>query len=209
MTRRVGRGLSVLGAVLVTLCATALPAQAADALELSTDGTHWSTTLPDQVFRSPQLVVPGDVIASELWVRNTSDAPTRVQLTVADGLGTTPGRLAGDLSLLIDGAPAVGGDLWVGPPLAAGAVVRIPLVVTFSAAARSGSRLDTASVLSTVSLVQTGPGAAAAPPAVRSPQGNLARTGLDAARTLAVAACATGLGVLLLAARRRPRRSQA
>lgn len=212
MTRRVGRGLSVLGAVLLTVCATAVPAQAADQLELSADGTHWSATLPDQVFRAPQLVVPGDAIASELWVRNGSDSPTRVQLTVADGLGSAPGRLAGDLSLMIDGTPAAGGDLWVGPALAAGAVVRIPLVVTFSATAQSGTRLDTASVLSTVSLVQTGAGSAAvppaAPPAALPGQGSLARTGLDAARTLAIAACATGLGVLLLAARRPPRRAQ-
>lgn len=203
MTGRVGRSLTVIGAVLVTVGAMAMPAQAAEQLELSSDGTHWSGSLPDEVFDVPQFAVPGDVITSELWVRNSSELPTRVQLTVADDLGSAPGRLAGELSLAIDGTPAVGGELWVGPALPAGAAVRISLVVTVSTSARGAVRLDTTSVLSTVSLVQTGPGTVAAPGGARPPSGNLARTGLDAARALAAATGAVGLGVLLTAAGRR------
>jgi len=191
----------VLAAALVLVGASAGPARAADVLLLSTDGTRWSASLPDQVFDDSLRAVPGDVLAATLWVRNASEVSARVELTVADGLGAAPGRLAGDLGLTIDGDRAAGGARWTGPELAAGATVRIPLVVTFSAASASLSRLDTAAVLSAVTLVQTGPDRAAAP----GTPGTLARTGSDAVGGLGVAGGALGLGLLLVLARRRAR----
>lgn len=217
------------------VAAGAAPAQAADELQLSSDGTNWSTSLGAALFGTPQVIVPGDVVSSALWVRNASGDPARVDLLVASGLGVTPGTLAGDLSLTIDGTAAAGGSRWHGPVLAPGAATRIPLVVTFDAASQVTSRLAATSVLDAAILVQTSVGpdpaenpptaspsaapsssasptssagsVSAARPAASGPAG-LARTGADVARVLGVSLGAIGVGFLLLVARRRSRRSE-
>ena len=220
--------LGVLAAVGTILPAGA--AHAADPLELSIDGATWSSTLPGALFGSPAAAVPGDVIASALWVRNGSADPARVTLDVADDLGVSAGTLAGDLTLAIDGTPAPGGTRWQGPVLAPGASVRIPLVVTFAASSQLSSRLSAATVLTAVGLVQTGVGpgvvapttgpdvaptspAAGAEP-VKAPgtglPGGLAHTGADVVRALGVAfAAVLGGFLLLLVVRRRARREEA
>ena len=144
-----------------------------------------------------------------------------------------PGTFAGDLALTIDGTSAAGGTRWHGPVLEPGASVRIPLAVTFDAASESGSRLDAASVLDAVVLVQTavGPGpspgpsasgvpapvSAGAPAAVAAPAraglpapavGGLAQTGQELLGALGTAAAALVAGLVLVAARRRSRSAQ-
>jgi hypothetical protein len=212
------------------VAAAAAPARAADELWLSSDGTTWSTSLGAALFGTPQTIVPGDVVTSALWVRNASSDPARVDLLVASALGVTPGTLAGDLSLTIDGTPAVGGSRWRGPVLAPGASARIPLVVTFDAASQVTSRLAATSVLDSAILVQVAVGASEAPPnpgssssaspnptgsgsmgAARPPasgSGGLAHTGDDVGRVAVVSFGAIGVGFLLLAARRRSRRDR-
>jgi hypothetical protein len=229
--RRLAAALSTgLLAVLLTTVPVGL-AHAADPLELSLDGTSWSTALPSRLFSSPAVIVPGDVISSALWVRNGSDDLARVDLEVADGLGVTPGTLAGDLSLSIDGTPAAGGSRWHGPVLAPGASVRVGLTVTFAATSDQATRVAVATVLDSVTLVQSAVGTAD-PPATASPQGvsppagvppegvaapraaphaatGLASTGADLARVLGVSCSAVGVGILLLLTRRTSRRSEA
>jgi hypothetical protein len=164
MMRR--RAASLLGAVVLAGALTAVPAgaaQAADPLQLSLDGVTWSATLPSALFASPAAVVPGDVITAALWVRNASGDPARVDLGVADDIGVTPGTLAGDLSVSIDGTPTPGGTSWHGPDLAPGASARIPLVVTFAASSQLSSRVSVAAVLDSVTLVQTGVGTGSPP----------------------------------------------
>jgi hypothetical protein len=214
--------LTVVGAVV-----PASAAHAADPLELSIDGSTWSSTLPGALFGSPAAAVPGDVIVSALWVRNGSGDPARVTLDVADDLGDA-GTLAGDLALSIDGSPAPGGTRWQGPVLAPGASVRIPLVVTFDASSQLSSRLSAAAVIDAVGLVQTGvgpgvvpPGPGVAPtspgsggadpvkPSGQSAPGGLAHTGADVVRALGVSVGAVIGGLLLLAVRRRARREEA
>lgn len=228
---RLGR-TAALSAILAVLGvgATAAPAQAADELLLSMDGAVWSTSLPSGLFGDPVTLVPGDVLATALWVHNASGDRARVELAVADELGAAPGSLAGDLSLTIAGADATGGARWRGPVLAPGAQLEIPLVITFDADSPGSSMRDVSWVLDAAMLVQTdvGPGPAATAPApsvaptqhaptkqspgspvtsFASPLGGLAHTGLDAAVALTAALAAVGVGVLLLAARRRSRRA--
>ncbi|WP_421734771.1 hypothetical protein [Cellulomonas sp.] len=226
---------AVLGALALGL--SAAPAQAADELLLSTDGTSWSTALTSVLFGGSRTLVPGDVVTSTLWVRNASGDRARVEVDVADALGAMPGTFAGDLALTIDGAAAPGGARWRGPVLEPGAAVRIPLVVTFDVASEASSRLEAASVLDAVVLVQTavGPGPSPAPTASGSPAtvpatvsagapaavpvglpaglrppavGGLALTGQELLLPLGAAAAAVVAGLLLVAVRRRSRGAQ-
>lgn len=220
------RRVLLIGALVLVGASTVVPAaaaQATDPLQLSLDGTSWSASLPGMLFASPSVVVPGDVISSALWVRNATGDPARVDLEVADDLGVTPGTLAGDLSLSIDGTPASGGTSWHGPEIPPGGTARIPLVVTFAASSQLTSQVSVAAVLDSVTLVQTGigPGVTPTTPAATTPagavdaappadggSGGLARTGAEIARTAGISLGAIVVGFLLLAARRRSRRDQ-
>ncbi|WP_456787547.1 hypothetical protein [Cellulomonas sp. P5_C5] len=209
--RRWLRGVSSGLLIALTIVVPALPAAAANELELSSDGVTWSSTLTGVLFGAPEHVVPGDVVTSALWVRNGSADPAQVRLDVADDLGITPGTLAGDLSLAIDGDPVAGGARWAGPVLAPGAAVRIPLVVSFAAASPSGTQMSAAAVLDSVLLVQSVVSPTPTPGATATgttPRGGLAHTGQDVAATLLVSLAAVGFGVLLLASRRRARRHE-
>ena len=202
---------AVLAALLSAVPAGA--AHAADPLELSLDGTAWSAVLPSRLFASPAVIVPGDVVSADLWVRNSSGDPARVDLVVAEDLGVSPGTLAGDLSLTIDGAPVPGGTSWHGPDLAPGGRARITLVVTFDASSQSMSQASVAAVLDAVTLVQTGLAPATAPtarptPAPNATGGGLAHTGADVARAAGASVGAVLLGLLLVVARRRSRRAE-
>ena len=152
---------AVLAALLSAVPAGA--AHAADPLELSLDGTAWSAVLPSRLFASPAVIVPGDVVSADLWVRNSSGDPARVDLVVAEDLGVSPGTLAGDLADHRRG-PRTGGAELYGPDLAPGGRARITLVVTFDASSQSMSRRRR-SVLDAVTLVQTGVAPATAPTA--------------------------------------------
>ncbi|WP_315097791.1 hypothetical protein [uncultured Cellulomonas sp.] len=210
--RRLGALLAV--GVLAGL-STVVPAgaaHAAETLELSVDGVTWSASLPEKLFTTPAVLVPGDVLTSVLWVRNSSGDPARVELEVADDLGARPGTFAGDLSLTIDGTPSAGGSTWRGPDLAPGSIARVALALTFAASSGSTSQSGVATVLDSVSLVQSAVGRAPGTPAARpgaaptTTAGGLAHTGADVGHGLVAAVGALAAGLLLLAARRRSRR---
>jgi hypothetical protein len=203
-----------LGGLVVALLATALltstPAQAADGIALSLDGTSWSRSLPGRIFPAPSHVAPGDVVVSALWVRNDSATRARVQLRAGSRLGSHDGSFVGDLTLTVGGVAVAGGATWRGPALGPGQRVRVPLVVRYSAAATS-SGITAATVLESATLSQVGPDAGPAGPGSgehRPPGGGLASTGLDAVRasTCAFVALAAGLVLVLVAARRRHQR---
>ncbi|NUU17992.1 hypothetical protein HP550_12100 [Cellulomonas humilata] len=206
-------------AALLAVGLPAAPAQAAGELELSLDGVSWSTTLAADLFAGAGLIVPGDVLESDLWVRNASGDRARVELDVADAIGAAPGTLAGDLSLRIDGAPTAGGARWRGPDLAPGSALRIPLVLTFDAGSATTSQVDVATVLDAVILVQTASGPGSAPttpgpgptpraPVATSSGGGLAHTGVEVGGAAGVSFAVIGLGLLLVAARHRSRRAR-
>ncbi|GMA29619.1 hypothetical protein [Arenivirga flava] len=83
--RAAGRALVgvVAAALLAGSVASAAPATAStttDGLELSLDGTTWSTTIPEALFDELPVLVPGDTVTRELMVRNTTgtDALLRI-----------------------------------------------------------------------------------------------------------------------------------
>ena len=232
--RAPARVVGSVGVAALLALGTSAPAYAADELELSLDGVSWSTVLGDEVFARAGTMVPGDVIESDLWVRNASQDRARVDVQVSDEIGAAPGTFPGDLALTIDGTVTPGGTTWRGPDLAPGATARIPLVLVFDAASLGGSRDDVSAVLEAVILTQTaagpgsspGPGAGSTPgtgPTPRAGSGaapagesappswvrGLAHTGAEPVGALALALAATGTGFLLLVARRRARRSDA
>ena len=173
--------------------------------------------LPTWLFASPAVIVPGDVVTADLWVRNSSGDPARVDLVVAEDLGVGPGTLAGDLSLTIDGGSGTrrrpAGTVRTSQP---GGRARITLVVTFDAASQSTSQASVATVLDLPStLVQTDVGPAVV--ADRSPRrrpptsggSGLAHTG--GGRRVGHGVRSLGavlVGLLLVAARRRSRRAE-
>lgn len=220
----VARVVGSVGVAALLALGVCAPAHAAGELELSLDGVSWSADLVDEIFGHVGVIVPGDVIRSDLWVRNASSDRAQIELDVADALGAVPGTFAGDLALTIDGTPTAGGARWRGPDLAPGAALRIPLVLEFDPASTTSSRSGVTTVLDAVVLVQTAagpgrepaaqspvPGAAASPvrPAASGSaprSGNLARTGSELTGVLGVAFAAVGGGFLLVVARRRSRR---
>jgi LPXTG-motif cell wall-anchored protein len=141
-------------------------AQAADELELSTDGLTWTSTLPDSIFGDPRVLVPGDVVAGRLWLRNASGDRARVDLRVAPGLGDGSASLGGALELTIDGARVGGGSRWSGPALAPGGVARVELRVALPADADNGTRASTVRVIDAAVLVQTAVGSGEPSPSV-------------------------------------------
>ena len=186
----------------------ASPAQAADELLLSMDGAIWSTALPSDLFDDPVALVPGDVITTALWVHNASGDRARVELDVADALGDLPGTLAGDLSLTIDGADVAGGERWRGPVLAPGAMLEIPLEITFDAVSPGSSMRDVSWVLDAAMLVQTDAGPGPADDGSRCVAGPAASTASSAGPSAgSVAPSLGGLAHTGARRRRRARRS--
>ncbi|MDM7854393.1 hypothetical protein [Cellulomonas alba] len=214
--------------VVTTVSVAAQPssASASSGIELSPDGATWGTTLAGALFGTPTHLVPGDVVAASLWVRNASTTTARVELRAPAGIGAHDGSFAGDLRLTVDGRTLGGGSTWDGPVLAPGGATRVPLVVTYVATAGSSGLLQAASVLDSVSLVEVDPtppppttpppGGTPAPaggptsPAHPGPgaPGGLASTGAAAAREVGTAFGVTLVGALLLAAARRRRRAE-
>jgi hypothetical protein len=224
---RIRRALAVVATMAAALVLTAPSASAASGIELSPDGATWGTTLSGALFGTPARLVPGDVVTATLWVRNASITSARVDLRVAAGIGARDGSFAGDLRLSVDGRELGGGSTWNGPVLAPGGVTRVPLVVTYVAAAGSSGVVQAASVLDSVSLVEADPApsptaTASTPTSSPTPigdptspappgtggAGGLASTGAAAAREVGVAFAATLAGALLLAAARRRRRPE-
>lgn len=204
----------VLGApVVASATPTAVPTDGG--IEVSPDGRTWSDVLAGNLLAGSAGVVPGDVASGELWVRNGGDVEARVRVSVRPGVGDGSASLAGALRVEVDGEPVAGGATWRGPVLAPGDSIRIPLAVTFDAAARTGA-VQVAQVLDTVTLVEaaadpepepdpdddyafTGGDDEDGPP---GPDGGLAHTGSGVAPLVATALASLLVGWLLVARRR-------
>lgn len=71
------------GAVLGVLCGgAAAPASAAgDTILVSTDGVHYSTAISGGIFEGVGVLVPGDSVASTLWIKNPTSAPAMLRIS--------------------------------------------------------------------------------------------------------------------------------
>lgn len=66
----------------IVLGAGASPAAAAPVdLLVSTDGIHFASSLDDGLFDGLGTLVPGDSMASSLWIRNPTSAPAEVRVS--------------------------------------------------------------------------------------------------------------------------------
>jgi len=77
------RAALTIGAVLgVVGGGAAAPAVAVgDSILLSTDGVHFSTEINGGIFDDLGALVPGDSVASELWIKNPTSAPAMLRIS--------------------------------------------------------------------------------------------------------------------------------
>lgn len=214
---RAARLVAAVAVALVAALGDPSAAAADGGVEVSPDGTTWSSELGGTLLADASGMVPGDVATGDLWVRNGSDVEARVRVRVQPGVGDGSASLAGSLRVLVDGDEIAGGATWRGPVLAPGDVIRIPLVVGFDPDAASGA-LQVAQVLDRVTLVDVASEPDQEPDpdddyaftggdddggGPDGPDGGLAHTGSDVVPVGAAAvACVLG-GALLVARRRR------
>ena len=113
---------------------------AATDVQVSSDGVHFASSLPAGLFDSFGALIPGGSMRSELWIRNPSDAPANVRLSLRE-----PGGASADLteyltlsvhdvaSHTVTTVPLRGGEdcavLTPAQPLAAGATLRVALTI--------------------------------------------------------------------------------
>jgi len=71
---------SVLGALLIASPAAATTRQ----LELSTDGSTWSSSIPGTLFDALPMLVPGDSVSRTLYVRNAGSTAGLLRLDAVD-----------------------------------------------------------------------------------------------------------------------------
>jgi len=137
-----------LAAALVLAPLQVSPAAAAGELQLSLDGTSWSSTLGAPVFRGGDALVPGSSIDGALFVRNATAEPAWVRvgvsgLTVTSAefavsmslttIGTTTDNASGSTSRLSAGDILCNDFLRRSAPIPAGGIVRIDASLSFSA----------------------------------------------------------------------------
>lgn len=103
---RTGAGLAVLLVAILSLSAS--PAQAADELELSSDGQSWSGQLPGPLFDPALRWVPGDDRHAEFYVRNQADDGGTVTIAV-DSPDQDQSVLVRDIRL----SARIGSESWV------------------------------------------------------------------------------------------------
>ena len=70
----------LLGVVMVL--GTAVPASAADVVQLSSDGSSWSTSLTSPLFATAPQLVPMQAASATFWVRNSAPDAAYLRLTV-------------------------------------------------------------------------------------------------------------------------------
>ncbi len=133
----------------------ALPDGQSGGLQLSVDGETWGDRLPAALFGPSVRIVPGETVAADLWVRNTSREHARLELEVSTGAEPGTG-LGGWIQVAIDGDPAVASSTWRGPVLSPGQSRRVEIRVHLPAEAPNATRADRATVVDTVRLVSTG-----------------------------------------------------
>lgn len=124
------------------------PAHAADELMLSWDRQTWTTDLAGPVFDPASRWVPGDARTRGFWVRSAATEPARLSVRVE--VDDRDDLLAdGDLSLQLrvgqepwSGLTPVPGGYRVDSRLAADAVTRVQVRVSFDPAAPNRSQRD-------------------------------------------------------------------
>ncbi len=147
---------------------TASPAVAEGELQLSRDGTTWTTDLSDPLFDSTVRWVPGDTRSSSFYVRNVTSQQGRLAVDILD---TTTTELidTGDVSVDAQGA----GGAWTAVTEAGthrllsdgvvpgGETRRIDVTVSFAATSGNNSQVKTLPLHLRVQLVEhvesTGP----------------------------------------------------
>ncbi|MFL6154749.1 MAG: LPXTG cell wall anchor domain-containing protein [Marmoricola sp.] len=152
MRNLVNRGVLVLLVVLGALAGTISTASAAGEIGLSTDGVHWSSTLPGPLFDPTFRWVPGDVETATFYVRNQDPDAALLDVTMLTGPVETL-IASGDLTVgaRVDGgaftdATTAGSHLLVDQvPVASGAVRKVDVRVSFDPASTNETqdlRLD-------------------------------------------------------------------
>lgn len=113
---------------------------AVDDVQVSSDGVQFASSLPSGLFDSYGALIPNGSMRSTLWIRNPSDKPAVVRVSLRSGAGASAG-LNDYLSLRVStfanpGAPAVsvGGDadcavLAPAQPIGAGVTLRTELTI--------------------------------------------------------------------------------
>jgi hypothetical protein len=90
MRRSLFRTLAVAGAVLAGLAPATPAAAATPEIVVSSDGSTFTPDLTANVFDDLALIVPGDAMASSVWVRNQSTASALVRVAVTDLVVPSP-----------------------------------------------------------------------------------------------------------------------
>lgn len=226
-SRHVVRILGALAVVVGVLGFGTGSATAAGEIGLSTDGVHWSSTLPGPLFAPGFVWVPGDTKTATFYVRNQATDAAVLDLTMVTGPVETLID-TGDLTVgaSVDGGPftnasTAGSHLLVDQvPVAVGAVEKIDVRVTFDPAATNESQTRQLDLHFTVGLSQD---TAVSPPTggnggnggnggsggtVSGPGGTSGLPGTGTVITpgmliLAAALCACGLGLIGWARRSR------
>jgi len=96
---------AVLGAGALAIGGAATPANAADELQLSNDGSTWSSTLGSDVFAQSRSLIPGSTVDGTFFVRNATTSPAWIRVGVSE-LTVTSEDLA--LSLRLSAAGSTG-----------------------------------------------------------------------------------------------------
>ena len=76
------RRIAVVVAVIAMVVVPAASASAAGVVELSSDGSTWSSSLSSPLFAAPPALVPMQAQSATFWVRNTAADPAYLRLTV-------------------------------------------------------------------------------------------------------------------------------
>ncbi|MCL1870776.1 MAG: hypothetical protein FWF90_10230 [Promicromonosporaceae bacterium] len=178
------------------------------AVEVSVDGTTWSTATTTPLFDPAVLWVPGDVRTGTLYARTRACDAASGEARATFGQGGPD--LAADLRVRtrVDGGPWTSGQTSRGFTVPPGAPTRLDVEVTFDPASGDESQGEGAplTVTVTVSCDQVAaPGPSpVTPQAGQAGSGLLPRTGIEVARTVLAAAALVVSGVwLVLATRRR------
>ncbi|WP_427016735.1 hypothetical protein ACQCSX_18730 [Pseudarthrobacter sp. P1] len=178
----------ILTAVLAGLAATPAAADDGPAMQLSSDGIHFTSSQEPAVFPDLAGLVPGETRPGTVWVRNAGADPAAFDLAVRSGAGSavltnslellagSPGHAAVTVPLA---GPGQCRNVLQGWVLAAGETLRIDLALGLVLAATNATRRESAGV-ELIFLVQ-GLGGGAAVSACSTPsepsgvghQGNL------------------------------------
>jgi hypothetical protein len=188
----------------------------ADELEVSRDGSDWSSTLGQPLFDPMRRWVPGDEDQKSFWVRNAGPTSGHLTLTVH----TAPGDDLLDSGTVTIRARSGAGDwISVGRPgrpqslateLGPGEQTEVLVQASYSASAGNQTQDKDTTLIFTATLIgTTGDGGPTAPATHGSlpPDGDLPGTGAPAVLwLLPLGAAAIGAGVAAVGRRRGVRR---